>query len=202
MSACFASVPFIRRHSAGRTCYALTNRRALVYRQGLFGPTRESYTPLEVSGMRRSDSWLFRGTGDLVFRTVYVVKSSGVSTGVGQRSVKTTHYGFLALPQVREVEKLVRETLIDRFVDFIEHENGKEAYEEKSVAVISENETALGYVDRDAKSATHHPGLLYIYFPRGIAQLRTAYQNDSVLSAGKEEVNAPHSKLKLDLDSA
>jgi len=117
LSACFASVPFIRRHSAGRTCYALTNRRALVYKQGLFGPTRESYTPLEVAGMRRSDSWLFRGSGDLVFRTVYVVKSSGVSTGVGQRSVKTTHYGFLALPQVREVEKLVRETLIDRFVD-------------------------------------------------------------------------------------
>src|SRR5262249_41555898 len=42
MSAGISAVPFVRWHGARRTCYALTNRRALVYREGLFGPTRES----------------------------------------------------------------------------------------------------------------------------------------------------------------
>ncbi len=64
-----AAVPFVRRHFALRTCYALTNRRALVYKEGIFGPTRESYSPLEVAGVRRGDSWLQRGCGDVIFRT-------------------------------------------------------------------------------------------------------------------------------------
>ena len=61
-SACAAAVGLVRWRKATRTCYALTNRRALVYKEGLFGPTRESYTPMEVSGMRRSPSWLVAGT--------------------------------------------------------------------------------------------------------------------------------------------
>jgi hypothetical protein len=113
-SACVAAVAVVRWHTARRTCYALTTRRALVYKEGLFGPTRESYSPLEVSGMRRSDSWLVAGCGDLIFRTVQVVSRS---RGSWSSSVKTIHYGFLAVAQVGEVEKLVRETLIDRFVD-------------------------------------------------------------------------------------
>src|SRR5262249_21500452 len=107
VSACCASVPFVRGYSARRTCYALTNRRALVCMLGRFGPTRESYTSLEVSGMRRSNSWISRGSGDLIFRTVHVVKRARVSPGVSQSSVKTLHYGFLAVPQVHEVEKVV-----------------------------------------------------------------------------------------------
>jgi hypothetical protein len=38
-------------------------------------------------------------------------------------SVSTKHYGFLAVARVREVEKLVRETLIDRFVDKLQMAN-------------------------------------------------------------------------------
>jgi hypothetical protein len=51
VSACIAAVPCLHWRSARRTCYALTTRRALVYTEGLFGVTRDSYAPLEVSGI-------------------------------------------------------------------------------------------------------------------------------------------------------
>jgi hypothetical protein len=112
-----AAVPLVRQWSARRTCYALTNRRALVYKEGLFGPTRESYPPLEVAAMRRANSWLFADSGDLIFRSVTVITTSRGPQGGASRSVKTTHYGFLAIAHAKDVERLVRETLIDRFAD-------------------------------------------------------------------------------------
>ncbi len=115
------AVAGLRWRAARRTCYVLTNRRALVYKEGLFGPTRESYSPLEVSPMRRSDSWLVAGGGDLIFRTVKVIKRTG--GGIFNTSVRTIHYGFLAVAPVAEVEALVRETLIDRFVDKLNQAN-------------------------------------------------------------------------------
>jgi hypothetical protein len=117
VSACFSAVPVLRWRTAKRTCYVLTNRRALVYKESLFSPTRESYPPLEVSNMRRSDSWLASGSGDLIYRTVYVVSTSRSRSGGFSSSVRTVHYGFLAIAQVAEVEKIVRETLIDPVVD-------------------------------------------------------------------------------------
>jgi hypothetical protein len=122
VSAGCAAVPFVRRHYAGRTCYVLTNRRAVVFAEGLFGPTRDSYPPLEVAAMRRSDSWVYSGSGDLIFRSVTIVTTSRSRTGWSQ-SVKTRHYGFLAVPQINDVEKIVRETLIDRFVDKLNRAN-------------------------------------------------------------------------------
>jgi hypothetical protein len=112
-----ALVPAVRWRNARRTCYALTNRRALIYKEGLLGPTRESYSPKEVAAMRRRDSWVFGEAGDLIFRSVTVVRSSCSQQGGSSRSVRTIHYGFLALARVQEVERLVRETLIDRFAD-------------------------------------------------------------------------------------
>jgi hypothetical protein len=117
VSTCCAVVPLVRWHFARRTCYALTNRRALVYKEGLFGPIRESYPPLEVANMRQSNSWLFSGSGDLIFRTVTVITTSRNRNGTSSSSVRTVHYGFLAIAQVQDVGRLVRETLIDRLVD-------------------------------------------------------------------------------------
>jgi hypothetical protein len=122
-SLCFMGVPLYRWKMAQRSCYALTNRRALVFRQGLFGPSRESYSPAEVAQMRRGDSWLFEAGGDVIFRTVTVVRTSYNRRGGASTSVTTTHYGFLAIARVREVEKLVRETLIDPFVDRLQRAN-------------------------------------------------------------------------------
>jgi hypothetical protein len=116
-AACVSAPALVRWRTARRTCYALTNRRAVVYKEGLFGATRDSYPPLEVAGMRRSSSWLAAGCGDLIFRTVQVVTYSRQRSTFGDTSTKTIHYGFLAIAHLDEVEKLVRETLIDRFVD-------------------------------------------------------------------------------------
>jgi hypothetical protein len=116
VSACIAAVPCLHWRSARRTGYAITTRHALVYTQGLFGVTRDSYAPLEVSGMRRSNSWLAGDSGDLIFRTVHVITRSRKATTWSDK-VKTIHYGLLAIDRLDEVEHLVRETLIDPFVD-------------------------------------------------------------------------------------
>lgn len=116
-AACCMAVPLYRWKMAQRSCYALTNRRALVLRPSLFGPNRESYPPMEVMRMRRGDSWLLAGGGDLIFRSVTTVTTSRSSRTGSSRSVSTTHYGFLDIARVKEVEKLVRETLIDPLAD-------------------------------------------------------------------------------------
>jgi hypothetical protein len=116
-------VPVLRWKLSKGTIYGLSNRRALVYKEGLFGPSRESYSPLEVSQMRRADSWLFADAGDVIFRSVTVITTSRSSSGKSHTSTNTTHYGFLAIAHVKEVEKLVRETLIDRFVDKLQAAN-------------------------------------------------------------------------------
>lgn len=115
VAAGFAAVPFARWYFATRTGYALTSRRALVYKAGLFGPELESYPPLEVANMRRSDSWLSSGSGDLIFRTATVITTSRNRNGTSSSSVRRIHYGFLGIAKVGEVERLVRETLINRF---------------------------------------------------------------------------------------
>jgi hypothetical protein len=66
--------------------------------------------------MRRSNSCLASGSGDLIYKTVHVITTTRNRHG-SNSSVRTIHYGFLAIAQVGEVEKIVRETLIDRFVD-------------------------------------------------------------------------------------
>jgi len=120
---CAVGPPLCRWKMAQGTCYALTNRRALVYKQGLFSPTRESYAPNEVAGMRRADSWLMDGGGDLIFRTVKTISTTYNSRGGANSSITTTHYGFLAIAHVKEIDKLVRETIIDRFVDKLAQAN-------------------------------------------------------------------------------
>jgi hypothetical protein len=121
MSLGLMSVPFVRGYFAGRSCYALTTRRALVYRSGLFGPTRESYPPQEVAAMRRSNSWLQGGSGDLIFNSVRVIRRSGSINSLPIFTMKTTHYGFLAIPRIEEVEHLVHDTLIVPFADKARH---------------------------------------------------------------------------------
>lgn len=97
---------------AGRTCYALTNKRCIVWQGGLFGGVEmENYNAARVANMWRREMWLFgNGGGDLVFRSVTVVT---VTTGKhGGVSESTTYYGFLAVENVRQVERLVRDVLL------------------------------------------------------------------------------------------
>jgi hypothetical protein len=121
--ACCMGVPIYRSKMAKGSWYALTNRRAVVYQQGLFGPTRESYSPAEVACMRRSDSWLSESGGDLIFRTVKTITTSYNQRGGSSSRVSTKQYGFLGIAHVKDVEKLVRETLINPFVDKLQAAN-------------------------------------------------------------------------------
>ena len=115
-SACVSAVPAARWWAARRTAYAITNRRAVVYTEGLFGKSREAYSPIEVSAMERRNSWLVPNSGDLVFRTVHVITRSS-RPSMWNNNIRTVRYGLLAIGELNDVEKIVRETLIDPFVD-------------------------------------------------------------------------------------
>ena len=111
------TVPFISLWKAGRTCYALTSRRAIVWQAGLFGGVEmENYNPARLANMWRRDNWIFaRGGGDLVFRSVRTITvTTGKHGGVSQNA---TYYGFMAIMDLRKVERLVRELLVDKVID-------------------------------------------------------------------------------------
>lgn len=94
------------RIKASRTAYALTDRRALVFEGSILGGrTVRSYGPEQLGTMSRIER--SSGAGSLVFEEV----QSYVRTDNGP-SVRTTRRGFLGIANVREVESLVRETLL------------------------------------------------------------------------------------------
>ena len=103
---------------ATRACYVLTNRRAIVWSCAWYGGVLvRNYTAVNLTRMRRADSWIYgRGAGDLIFHTTTIVTVSSGRYGSGV-STRQVHYGFLAIDNVRDVEKLMRETLIDKFMD-------------------------------------------------------------------------------------
>jgi hypothetical protein len=79
-----------------RTCYALTDRRAIVVQPVSFRIEMRSYTPdglLSISRRERRD-----GAGDLIFAEV-------------RTEDQVRREGFLAIDRVREVEDLLRKTL-------------------------------------------------------------------------------------------
>lgn len=113
----FCIAPLYNLWRAGRTCYALTSRRAIVWQAGIFGGVEmENYNPARLANMWRRDMWIFgKGGGDLVFRSVTIVTvTTGRHGGVSQN---TTYYGFIAVENVRKVERLVREVLVDKVID-------------------------------------------------------------------------------------
>jgi hypothetical protein len=126
-------IPFFQRWKAQKSCYAVTSRRALVFERTPIGaPKLTVYNPGDLTGMRRRDWWFFQDAGDLIFRTKVVITLSSTSGGYGpgrhgrgygpgrggidaRRSV--THYGFLSVRRPREIEIIIRESLIDPLID-------------------------------------------------------------------------------------
>jgi hypothetical protein len=104
---------------AKRTCYVLTNRRCIVWLCQWHGGIRtDNYTPAQLTNMRRADMWVFgKGGGDVIFRTMTVITTTYRQRGGSSTSVTEYRYGFLAVERCRDVEKLIRETLLDRFLD-------------------------------------------------------------------------------------
>jgi hypothetical protein len=99
--------PFWARRKAKRTCYALTDRRALLFVAGAFRSVEvRSYRPADLRKMFRREN--ADGSGDLVFEEVMQVRSSNQ----GGRTTTTQARGFLGIDNVREIEELLRKALL------------------------------------------------------------------------------------------
>ncbi len=104
--------------------------------------------------------------------------------------------------------------MVDRFLCYMQHEG----YDLNHFAILSEDETAFGKsatgaeqelenksnTDQQFRRCQDHVGQpegtpLYLYYPRDIASLRSAYEQQSIFSAGKSQSNGPGTSLKTDL---
>jgi hypothetical protein len=99
------SAPWWARRKAKGTCYAVTNRRAIVREPGFRGSvTVRSYRADELRGVVRTEP--SDASGDLVFETE-------ISRQRGQHD-RSGRSGFFAIANVRQVEQLIRDTLLSR----------------------------------------------------------------------------------------
>jgi predicted Zn finger-like uncharacterized protein len=117
-------MPFWQKMNGHKTCYALTNRRCIVWQANFFGMVKmTNYNPSQLTGMRRADSWWLSGAGDVIFKTVTIIttthyRNSRTGGYAGSStSSRTYYYGFLAIPNVRAVETLIREVLVEPYLD-------------------------------------------------------------------------------------
>lgn len=99
----FWMVPRWIRQQAGKTFYLLTDQRAITWEPTLFGGiTVQSFTRDGLARMMRHEN--ADGSGSLVFREDFLLDDDGTST---------RYRGFLNIARVREVEELVRQTLLE-----------------------------------------------------------------------------------------
>jgi hypothetical protein len=95
--------PIWQRRLARKCCYVLTDRRAIAWEPRLFGGmTIRNYTRAGLGQITRIENR--DGSGSLVFQE-YTVRDSDSST--------THRNGFMHIDDVRQVEQLVRQTLVN-----------------------------------------------------------------------------------------
>jgi hypothetical protein len=106
--------PFWERHRARRTFYAITTRRALGWFCNLLGRVKlQVFEPAAVAGVQRmafgkgSDA-----PGHLIFGARIVTRRIGDAT-----HQYVERWGFFNVPRAAEVERVLRETLIDPFLE-------------------------------------------------------------------------------------
>jgi len=101
------SSPIWMKRRAKKTCYALTDQRAIIWAVERFsGIVVRSYQASELGKMVRRE--YANGTGDLIFEEIVTLHTSSNN---GSR-LRTTERGFIAVPHVRDVEDLLRSTLL------------------------------------------------------------------------------------------
>jgi hypothetical protein len=99
------TIPRRNREFARRSCYALTNRRAITFVAGAWGAMLvRSYAPEQLEDLFRVE--LADGAGSLIFQEALM------RTGARHRSVSTRRYGFLCIDHVHRVEDLIRTNLL------------------------------------------------------------------------------------------
>jgi len=82
--------------------------------------------------------------------------------------------------------------MIDRFLRYMQ----RDGYDLSSFAILSEDETAFGSTNSsptDGNASESKP--LRLYYPRDIANLRSAYEQQSIFSAGKQPSSGPTGSL-------
>ena len=100
--------------------YVVTDRRAIVLQKGLSGIKQTDYGPKDLGAMSVSGAWFVgAGKGSLIFRSEEVfdwtslIGSSKNSGGPYRSNYKIVNYGFLHIDNVKDVERLIREVLVD-----------------------------------------------------------------------------------------
>lgn len=97
------------RFRAVRTCYVLTDKRAIVWEKTWFGGTNlRTYDARELRKLKRQDTWWMNNAGDIVFEE----ERETVHTGKGRTRTRIRKYGFMSVELSREIEKLIRDTLV------------------------------------------------------------------------------------------
>jgi hypothetical protein len=100
--------PVWLRRRAQKVLYALTDRRAMIWEPGWFrNITVRTYTAAGLGRMARMER--ADGSGDLVFEE-FTTATWDSNTNTNTHT--TTRRGFLCIDQVREIEDLVRRTLL------------------------------------------------------------------------------------------
>lgn len=95
------ATPFWAGHKASRTCYALTDRRAITFEPELWHGLRvRSDLPDNLRDFWRTERG--DGSGDLIFKEIKGYSSEGFPNIIRR--------GFLAIDDVRAVEDLIRST--------------------------------------------------------------------------------------------
>ncbi len=101
------SVPFWLWRKARHTYYALTDRRAILWEAGWFGSVAvRSYLPDDLNRLYRVE---YHGGGDLIFEEQYTFHTDNER---GEIATPKAH-GFIGISNVREVEEILRRTLLD-----------------------------------------------------------------------------------------
>lgn len=101
------SSPLWARREAKRTCYALTDRRVILFEADVFRSIEvRSYRPAALTKMFRREN--ADGSGDLVFEEI----TQWHRANHRGRITSIQAHGFLGIDNVREIEKLVRKALL------------------------------------------------------------------------------------------
>lgn len=85
--------------------------------------------------------------------------------------------------------------MINRFLKFLR----RQQYDLRRVAILSEDETAFGGNYPASSEDEEKASPIYLYYPRDIASLRSAYEKQSIFSAGRQQPSAPSTTLRGDL---
>ena len=99
---------------AQRTLYAVTSKRVIVWSGRIFGGvTVRSLSPAQLGDRARTEAG--DGTGDLIFpraATISTYQDMDNTDGFGYSRTRTrvTQFGFYGIPQVKQVDDLLRQT--------------------------------------------------------------------------------------------